>query len=170
MELYDNNLIKLSEFKSIYNHIMHSIIEHSNGKNYLVFSIDLYGYSIIDLTNYNVYHFVPEESFKKNEETFIWTEVFYCKKNNIIAVDGCYWAHPYSTQFFNFSNPEDLPYELLYSSSDIEGEINVDEDVISLRWTEDGLIVLNCCVNSEGEEEGEKVVDILALAKVNPKE
>lgn len=111
--------------------IIHSVdffseVEHSNGKRYLLFSIDVFGYSIMDLSNYEVYHYIPEESFKGDEETFIWTNVLYCSKNNTIAVDGCFWAAPSGTNIYDFSIPERLPYEMLYSSYDMDGEANID--------------------------------------------
>lgn len=166
-EVFDNNFNKVAEFRNI-NHSVnfYSVVEHSNGKNYLIFSIDLYGYSVMNLENYHVYNFVPEESFKGEVETFIWTDVCYSKKNNIIAVDGCYWACPSSAEFFDFSTPENLPYEKILSSFDMEGQLNIDTDVIPVRWNNDGSIVLKCCIDSEGKDEVEKVVDIVSIAKV----
>lgn len=166
-EVFDSNFNKVAEFRNI-NHSVnfYSIVEHSNGKNYLIFSIDLYGYSVMDLENYFIYNFVPEESFKGEEETFIWTDVYYSKKNNILAVDGCYWAYPSSTEFFDFSTPENLPYEKILSSYDMEGQLNIDTDVIPVRWNDDGSIVLECCIDSEGNNRVEKVIDIISLAKV----
>lgn len=163
-EIFDSRLNKVSEFKNINQHVnLYSVIEHSNGKSYLIFSIDVFGYSIMDLSNYKVYHFIPEESFRENEETFIWTDVYYCKSNNILAVGGCYWAWPFSSEFFDFSSPESLPYKRLYSSNDMEGEIIIDAEVTPLRWNDDGTIVLKCCTDNDGEVEEERTVDIVSL-------
>jgi hypothetical protein len=166
-EVYDNNFNKVAEFRNI-NHSVnfYSVVEHSNGKNYLIFSIDLYGYSNMNLENYHIYNFIPKDSFKGEAETFIWTDICYSKKHNILAVDGCYWACPSSAEFFDFSNPENLPYEKILSSYDIEGELNINTDVIPIRWDDDGSIVLKCCIDTEGNDEVEKVVDIVSLAKI----
>ena len=51
------------------------------------------------LTIYHMNHFIPEESFTGHEETFIWTDVLYCSKNNILAVDGCFWARSEQYEF-----------------------------------------------------------------------
>lgn len=115
-ELFDHRGIKAAEIKNIdYSVDFFSEVEHSNGKRYLLFSIDLYGYSIMDLSNYKAYHYMPEESFAGHRETFIWTDAFYCRKNNILAVYGCYWACPYSIFLYDFSVPEKLPYDLICS-------------------------------------------------------
>lgn len=36
-----------------------------------------------------------------------------------------------------------LPNDLIYSSYDMDGEINIDSDVTLLSWNEDGTIVDN---------------------------
>ena len=165
-EVYDCNRNKVAEFRNIDHSVdFFSEVEHSNGKKYLLFSIDLYGYSIMDLSSYKTYHYIPEESFKDHKETFIWTDVLYCRKNNILAVDGCIWACPSSTYFYDFSTPEELPYYLIYSTYDMDGEINIDTDAIPLNWNEDGAIVLKCCVGVNGEERIEKTIDIVSRRK-----
>ena len=165
-QVIDNSGTTVAEVCNIsYSVDFFSEVEHTNGKRFLLFSIDLYGYSIMDLSDYNVYHYIPVESFIGHEETFIWTNVLYCSQNNILAVDGCFWAAPSSTNFYNFSCPERLPYELVYSSYDMAGVVNVDSDVIPLRWNDDGTIVLKCCVDAEGVEEIEKIVDVISQSK-----
>lgn len=165
-EVLDYSGNKVAEVRNINCSVdFFSEVEHSNGKRYLLFSIDLYGYSIMDLSNYKVYDYIPEESFSGQEETFIWTDVLYCRRNNVIAVDGCIWACPSSTYFYDFSNPEQLPYDLICSSYDMEGEINIDTDVTPLYWNEDGTIVLRCCIGEDSIEEIEKTIDIISRVK-----
>lgn len=165
-QVIDSMKNKVAEFENI-NHDgnIFSVVEHSNGKNYLIFSIDLYGYSIMDLSNYNVYHYIPEESFSGHKETFIWTEAYYCKENNIIAVDGCYWACPFCTEFFDFSNPEELPFKCIYSSYEMEDEISIENDVTPIHWNSDGTIVLSCCTDDEGNRQIQKTIDIVSRIK-----
>lgn len=159
-EIYDTEGKKITEFRNVDHHVdFYSVVEHSNGRHYLFFSIDLYGYSVMDLSNFNTYHYIPKESFSDLGETFIWTKVLYCKVNNIIAVDGCIWAFPYGTEFYDFSVPEEFPYKLIYTSHEMDGEIDINSDVTPLRWTEDGKIVLECCLNKD-EPTIEKTIDI----------
>ncbi|MDG0791168.1 hypothetical protein OMP38_10010 [Cohnella ginsengisoli] len=156
----------VTELKNIDSHVdFFSMVKHSNGNNYLFFSTELYGYSVLDLSDYCTYHFIPAESFKEKKETFIWTSVLYCAQNNILAVDGCYWACPSSTYFFDFSHPTEIPLKELYNSYDMDGEVNIDTDVVPLRWNNDGTIVLKCCIDEEGEKEVEKTIDVLSRKK-----
>ena len=67
---------------------------------------------------------------------------------------------PSSTNFYDFSITERLPYEMLYSSYDMDGEVNTDSDVIPLRWNDDGTVVLKCCLDEAGVHEIEKVLDV----------
>lgn len=165
-KVYDFNKNKVAEFCNIDHSVdFFSEVEHSNGKRYLFFSIDLCGYSILDLSNYRIYHYVPEESFQQGKETFIWTDTFYCMKNNILAVTGCYWGCPFSTHFYDFSSPEVLPYDLIYSSYDMKDEINIDRHVTPLYWKDDGTIVLECTIGDNKEEPIEYIIDIVSRRK-----
>ena len=82
----------------------HKIIAHSNGKEYLIFRQDLYGYSVLDIASEEVLQFFPKDSLDGGE-TFIWTDVEYCSDSNTLAVGGCYWAAPSSVCLFTFDEP-----------------------------------------------------------------
>ncbi len=137
-----NEAGSVAEFDSIYEKALYTFIEHSNGRNYLIFSIDLYGYSVLDLSDYRYAHYVPESSFNRGEETFIWTKVLYNPGNNLIAVDGCYWAGLWYTEFYDFSQPMELPLKMLCSTYDMKKQFDTDYDVIPIQWNEDGTITL----------------------------
>jgi len=77
-----------------------TLIDHSNGRKYLIFRIDLYGYGVFDIMDKKEFFHIPKES-----ETFIWTEVFYNPLNDVLAVDGCFWACPYGINLLDFKNP-----------------------------------------------------------------
>jgi len=79
-----------------------TLIKHSNGHEYFIFHIDLYGYGVFDITEKKEFFHIPRS---KDTETFIWVEVFYNPLNNILVVSGCYWAYPYGLNLLNFSNP-----------------------------------------------------------------
>ena len=142
LEILNEAGCKVAEFNSIYEKDSYSFIEHQNGRNYLIFSIDLYGYSVLDLSDYNYVHYVPESSFSKAEETFIWTNVLYNPGNNLIAVEGCYWAGLWYTEFYDFSRPMDLPLQKICSTYDMVEELDIDYDVVPVQWNDNGTIML----------------------------
>ncbi|MCL2678482.1 MAG: hypothetical protein FWE85_05460 [Clostridiales bacterium] len=103
------------------------VFAHSNGKEYAVFSRELYGYSVLDLSSMQDFHYIPAESFapfgEMHGETFIWCDVHYNRQNNLLAVEGCFWAYPYSVLLVDFTNPmQDAP------QIDVNGFINKDPD------------------------------------------
>jgi len=79
-------------------------ITHQDGKKYLIFKKDMYGHSVLDLASKEVFDYFPAESFHEGE-TFIWCSIHYNPLNNIMAVEGCYWAAPYSIVLVDFSHP-----------------------------------------------------------------
>ncbi len=81
-----------------------TLITHQNGHEYLVFTRDLYGYSVLDLTDMQAYHYFPKSSFPEGE-TFIWCDAYYNPVNNMLLVDGCFWAGPYGVVLVDFTNP-----------------------------------------------------------------
>ena len=107
--LYANEEL-VYEWKNTYgNSRFAKIIHHSDGEDYLVFDEDLYGYSVLKLSDFSCMHYLPAESYGDFpdifEETFIWCNIFYNAENNMMAVDGCYWACPENVVVLDFSNP-----------------------------------------------------------------
>ena len=82
----------------------HWPFKHGNGKRYLVYTQDLYGYSVLDLATAEAYRYYPQGSFPAGE-TFIWCDLHYNPLNSIAAVDGCYWACPSSIVLADFTDP-----------------------------------------------------------------
>ena len=84
------------------------IIDHSNGKKYLLFNEDLYGYAVLDLETCEAVHYLPWESYQSGdsfEETFIWVNMHYDKESDLLAVEGCFWVSTYSVIVLNFKDP-----------------------------------------------------------------
>jgi len=79
-------------------------ISHQNGGHYLIFRQELYGYSVLNIETGKDYRYFPEGSFPTGE-TFIWALPCYNPQNNILAVDGCYWACPSSIVLADFTDP-----------------------------------------------------------------
>ncbi|WP_379146251.1 hypothetical protein [Paenibacillus sp. sgz500992] len=82
------------------------------GKEYLLCGLDYQGYSIVDLSNKETRHYVPETAYKGCG--FCWAEIIYFEQKKLLVVDGCYWAAPYELVFYDFSNPMSLPYKELF--------------------------------------------------------
>ncbi len=86
-----------------------SFFQHSNGNHYLIFRIDLYGYSLLEVESARDFHYVPSQSFQQDqknfEETFIWCGAAYSAPKDLLAVDGCFWAYSGSTLILDFRDP-----------------------------------------------------------------
>ena len=86
-----------------------SLFRHRNGKHYLIFRTELYGYSVLEVESGQEMHYVPAcvhpEEGQKAEEVFIWTGADYDPHTDLLAVIGCIWACPYSTIVLDFSCP-----------------------------------------------------------------
>ncbi len=81
-----------------------SLIRHADGKFYLVFRQDLYGYSVLDLASAQIMRFVPD-AWLDGKESFIWDGVHYLRGWDALAVDGCYWAAPNGVHLVSFAEP-----------------------------------------------------------------
>ena len=123
IEVYNNKNKLIFEQKCYDDRQFLSYILHANGMEYLFFGLDLYGYSIFNLTTRTAYHYVPEDVLVGGGETFIWTNVVYSETDKI-AVEGCFWACNHEFEIYDFSEPEKLPYKRLIKHEDLEPEYN----------------------------------------------
>ena len=120
---------------------------HSNGKHYLVFRIELYGYSILEVETRTEMHYVPAcvhpEEGESVEEVFIWTSADYDSRSNLLAVTGCIWACPYSTIVLDFSKPlhPRLPEQWMDLRNYVDPNDILFDDIDFVRW-EDSAIIL----------------------------
>ena len=117
-----------------------SLIHHANGKHYLVFRFNLYGYGVLELESEQDMRYLPLQSFpaeRENlEETFIWTGVNYDPRSNLLAVSGCYWACPFSTIVLDFTNPliEQPTENWLDVRSIIDPGYEIYDDIDFVSW------------------------------------
>ena len=81
-----------------------SLIRHADGKFYLVFRQDLYGYSVLDLASAQIMRFMPD-AWLDGKESFIWGGVHYLRDWDALAVDGCYWGAPNGVHLVSFAEP-----------------------------------------------------------------
>ena len=81
-----------------------SLIRHANGKFYLVFRQDLYGYSVLELDRGRIMRFVPD-AWTLGKESFIWGGVHYLRGWDALTVSGCYWGAPNGVHLVSFAEP-----------------------------------------------------------------
>lgn len=107
-----------------------------NGIEYLLCGLDYQGYSIINLSNNETKHYVPEEAY--DGLGFCWAEIIYFKQKKLIVVDGCYWACPYELVFYDFSNPMGIPYKELFRV-EVDNIMNWDDwkDSCMVRYVDE---------------------------------
>lgn len=81
-----------------------SLIRHADGKFYLVFRQDLYGYSVLELDRGRIMRFVPD-AWTLGKESFIWDGVHYLRGWDALVVSGCYWGVPNGVHLVSFAEP-----------------------------------------------------------------
>lgn len=116
------------------------VIRHGDGREYLVFRRDLYGYSVFCMNTMEDFHFIPEKSFLGGE-TFIWTDVFYNKENGLLAVSGCFWACPCGILLVDFSQPLQGVGEWVDVQGQLEGGYDRYDDLFFLEWRGTDLVL-----------------------------
>lgn len=158
-ELYQTDT-KIFEWINIYGKSRFAtMINHRDGNKYLLFDEDLYGYSVLNLSTLKSIHYIPLESHLNNKEfreTFIWCKPHYNIYNNLLAVDGYYWASPNSIILLDFSNP----MKIVPTSNWIEVNqkynqgYEIFDDITFKEWNYDKLIC-----NAKGENNSILIID-----------
>lgn len=101
-------------------------VEHSNGKLYFICGFNYQGYTIINITDEIMNHYLPGGAIKgcgwcPTE----WRD--YDPKTNTIIAEGCYWGASFDRREYDFSNPDVLPLPLL-RESDLDPDPEEDDD------------------------------------------
>jgi len=150
--LIDGNENVVAKWRSIDNDgDFYRVIKHRNGKDYLIFRQDLYGYSVLDISARKIMQFFSETSL--NSETFIWTDVNYNHITSVLAVGGCYWACPNSTLLFSFDDPMSENQKYVDLIECFEGGYDNYDSVDFLRWNGRDLIVARYVLETKANEE-----------------
>ena len=85
----------------------HTWVVHADGNEYLLCGEDYQGYTVIECqSGRSCVHF-PEEAFEGMG--FCWAAVQPSPDGRTLAVEGCYWAHPYELVFVDFTEPFKIP-------------------------------------------------------------
>ena len=152
----------IKEIKSIDGHFCAQLINHSGGGQYLIYNIDLYGYSVMDMSTYEAVDYIPAHSFAGGE-TFIWCGKYYCAVNNLLVVDGCYWACPWELEFYDFSQPMQLPLPKYSDSYQLSENTDVctDDDITFAGFTQEGA-----CLVKYSDEQNQPRQKIIPLAQL----
>ncbi|MBO7473019.1 MAG: hypothetical protein J6U00_03290 [Ruminococcus sp.] len=125
-----------------------ALIQHSNGRRYIGFHVDLYGISYVDPDSGEVYHYVPEGYSHDYRiecgESFIITNVHYDAASDLVAYGGCYWAGPDEVFAGDLRDPLHYDPHLVRLADIVEemiGEEDEVDDINFVRWEPDALIV-----------------------------
>lgn len=131
------------------------IFTHSDGRLYLIYKEDLYGYSVLRLSDRKELHYVPlgdypDKSEPTRGESFIMTDLHYCKDNNYAAAGGCFWAAPYDTAIIDLSDPLSPPDKIrtLHDIIDPNYENDDLEDIDFKEW-QNGHLILEADITKE---------------------
>lgn len=157
------------------------LISHANGRRYLVFREDLYGYSVLEVETGRTMHYIPEKSWpldgRQGKETFIWTNVAYDAATSLLAVWGCYWACPNGTLLLDFSDPlEEQDWKRWLDVQDVvDPDLDIYDDIDLERFGEDGLIYFRTSSAEDGARgeltlPTEQVLDLVRAKKLTYKE
>lgn len=101
----------IADVKRNYSHFWHSWVQHSNGCEYLLCGEDYQGQTIINLTKGAVVNYFPKNGH--NGAGFCWVDAHASPDSDFLAVEGCIWACPFEIVFFDFTEPDKLPYREL---------------------------------------------------------
>jgi len=125
----DNTL--LFEYFNFYHHpFFCTKITYNNGKQYLFYKTDLYGYSVFSIDTKETFDYYP----KYKGETFIGTDIYFNSNNNVFAVEGCYWACPVDTFLLKIDNPLKQFTEYGNTHLMIEGDYDKYDDTNFVEW------------------------------------
>ncbi len=112
---YSRGLVKkvsdgslIADVKRNYSHFWYCWHKHQNSCAYLICGEDYQGYTVINLTKRQVHTYFPPAAYEGMG--FCWVAGIPSPSSSILAIEGCYWAFPYEIVFFDFSNPDVLPY------------------------------------------------------------
>lgn len=73
--------------------------DHPNGHDYLICGENYMGQTVIELDTRR------RIDYYDADYPFCWVEYDYHKEENLLIVNGCFWACPYEIKLFDFSDP-----------------------------------------------------------------
>ena len=103
----------------------------------------MYGYSVYDIAAKTTFSYAPMHSWTRGE-TFIGTDIDYNPRNDILTVNGCYWACPCETFLLRITDPMQ-PFSAYLSLQHLLDEDYEKYEDITLARREGSDLILKCC-------------------------
>ena len=100
------------------------------GAQYLIFRKSLYGYTLLNLTDFTEKNYFPSR-VPEGDEAFIICEAKILK--NLLVLGGCLWGGPYECRVLNLDTLEVADINKLCGITDIAGDINISDDALILQ-------------------------------------
>nr|WP_315111090.1 hypothetical protein [uncultured Campylobacter sp.] len=119
-----------------------SLIRHANGKFYLIFRQDLYGYSVLELDRGRIMRFVPG-AWTLGKESFILSGARYLRSWDALVVSGCYWGAPNGVHLVSFAEPMSEEQRYVDVLDCIQGGYDIYEQA-DFAGFEDNKLSLKC--------------------------
>lgn len=143
---YDSRCIQVSE-----------LFTHSDGRKYLFYCEDLYGYSVLRLEGRKTMHYIPKGSCRKGQtvgESFITVNFNYDPQTNIAAADGCFRAAPYDVAILDMSEPLREPDKIttLFPIINPEHDYDLIGEIEFKEWQKGGRLIITADTASGREE------------------
>ncbi|MDR2105503.1 MAG: hypothetical protein LBP51_07100 [Deferribacteraceae bacterium] len=138
------------EYFNIYRHdFFCEKVRYSDGREYVFYKTDLYGYNVFEIGTKNSFEYFPKRSFGEGSmETFIATDIFFNPNNNTFAVDGCYWACPTDTFLIKIDEPLKPFEKYLNIHLIVDEDYELYDDVCFEGWV-DNAVKLRCFSTQE---------------------
>jgi len=136
---------------------------HPNGHDYLVCGADYQGQTVIELDTGKRKDFLPEAA--KKGHGFCWVQYSFNAELKLLVVNGCFWACPYETRFYDFSDPMEKGWaelefpEEMYAYDD-EKDPEISEGKITIFETR--------CLNEDEEDEDREIREVVSRTTYRP--
>ena len=130
--------------------------DHPNGHSYLVCGADYQGQTVVELDTRTRLDHLPEDA--KDGVGFCWIDYEFHAPTQMLIANGCIWACPYETRFYDFRTP-------MLGWPEIEADKFIDCDAKQPEIDPDGVTIRcfeSTAKDEEDEECKERVVDAIS--------
>lgn len=110
--------------------------EH-NGSKYLLFRKSLYGYTILNLTDFSEINYFPSDVLD-GREAFIICEAKIFK--TVLVLGGCFWAGPYECYALDLASLKTANISAPHGINDVaDGGITISADTLVLHGSDNEI-------------------------------
>jgi hypothetical protein len=154
-KVYDENKL-IFEYFNLYHHpFFCGKIKYADEHEYLFYKTHLYGYNVFSIDMKKTFDYYPKYS-SKGGETFIGTNIYFNKNNNIFAVEGCYWACPTDTFLIKIDNPLEQFSQYINIHLIIDEDYDKYDDVNFVGWENNDIKIK--CYNIETKPYKDEII------------